>query len=286
MDDDILDTDVPEHNKHVPEHNAPEHREQNAPEHREHRAPEQREHRPVHHNVHHAHHTTHRNDQLPWMLICALLAVLLIVSLYLNYSLVTANPTAPSAPAAPVADNTVTAPTGEGPAKANIQLKADDHIKGDKDAKVLIVEYSDFQCPFCAKVQPTVAQIEEEYGEDVALVFRHYPLSFHPNAVPAALASECAAEQGKFWEYHDILFENQNALTEADLMSYAKTLKLDEDQFSECYKSQKYQDKVDADFSQGQTDGVTGTPAFFINGQKIAGAYPFAAFKQIIDGEL
>lgn len=255
---------------------------------------------PVHHNVHPAQHPSghpaphhavrHEKSAMnPWMLISVLLAILLLVSLYMNYSLVKtalAKPATTTAPTAPTGN----APVGDQAAPAapvkDIKLAADDHVKGDKTAKVLIVEYSDFQCPYCGRAEPTINQILETYGEDVVFAYRHFPLSFHPNARPAALASECAAEQDKFWEYHKVLYANANALSKTDLLKYADDLDLDAADFKSCLESEKYAKKVDADFASGQANGVTGTPAFFINGELIAGAYPFDSFKQIIDKKL
>jgi protein-disulfide isomerase len=255
---------------------------------------------PVHHEVHPAphheqahqapvHHATHESALNPWMLVSVLLAVLLLVSLYMNYSLVQTAMTKPAAaPAAvaPTPSGAQAAPTPPANPIVNIQLKADDHAKGVKTAKVTIVEYSDFQCPYCGRAEPTVEQILTTYGKDVYFVYRHFPLSFHPNARPAALASECAAEQGKFWEFHDLAYANQDKLGAQQYIDWATQLKLDVDKFKTCVDSQKYAQRVDEDFTQGQTDGVTGTPAFFINGQLIAGAYPFDSFKQIIDAKL
>jgi protein-disulfide isomerase len=258
--------------------------------------------REVHHEAHihreaHTHHPGHGpipigNNNTSWMLVSILLAVLLIVSLYMNYSLVnnvinkgTAAPSVPTAPtAAAVAPTQPTQP--EAPTVVDIKLRPTDHIRGDKNAKVLIVEYSDFECPYCKRANPTVEQVSTTYGKDVALVFRHFPLSFHANAKPAAIASECAAAQGKFWEYHDILFEKSPALTADNLVQYATDLKLDVDKFKTCIKDPKTATIVDGDFAQGQSEGVQGTPAFFINGKEVSGAQPFSAFKAVIDPEL
>jgi protein-disulfide isomerase len=223
------------------------------------------------------------------MLVSILLAVLLLVSLYMNYSLVKTAMSKPTTTAPTIPTGNAAAPQGDQEPSApikDVSLKADDHIKGEKGAKVTIIEYSDFQCPFCGRAEPTIAKILETYGEDVVFAYRHFPLSFHPNARPAALASECAAEQDKFWEYHKVLYANSNALSKTDLLKYADDLKLDAADFKSCLESEKYAKKVDADFAQGQADGVTGTPAFFINGELIAGAYPFDSFKQIIDRKL
>ncbi|MBU2634064.1 MAG: DsbA family protein [Nanoarchaeota archaeon] len=162
----------------------------------------------------------------------------------------------------------------------------DDPFIGPEDAPVIIVEFSDFQCPFCSKSVPTVKQILEEYEEEVKIVYRDFPLSFHQNAQKAAEAAECADDQGKFWEYHDVLFENQNALDVESLKEYAVDLNLDGDEFDDCLDSGKYEEEVKNDFQDGQSYGVSGTPAFFINGVSVSGAQPFSVFQQIIEEEL
>jgi protein-disulfide isomerase len=117
-------------------------------------------------------------------------------------------------------------------------------------------------------------------------VYRHFPLPNHPNAQPAAEAAECAAEQGKFWPYHDRLFANTSRLSPADLKQHAADLGLDRSKFDPCVDTRKYKAQVDADTEAGQQAGVNGTPAFFINGRMLSGAQPFEAFKRIIDDEL
>ncbi len=161
--------------------------------------------------------------------------------------------------------------------------------KGDAKAPVTIVEFSDFQCPFCASwFKGAYSQINENYIKTgkAKLVFRHFPLSFHPEAQPAANASECANEQGRFWEMHDKIFNNQEQMNAANYKAWAKDLGLDTTKFNSCYDSKKYNSKVTADFSEGSGVGVSGTPTFFVNGQKIVGAQPFEAFKPAIDAAL
>lgn len=175
-----------------------------------------------------------------------------------------------------------TAPAGQLAAATN-----EDHVRGDlKKAEVVIIEYSDFECPFCERHHPTMLQIMEEYGDKVAWVYRHFPLSFHPEAEPSALASECASEQGKFWEYADALFENQDKLSSTYYSTLAGELGLNQGKFDDCLESKKYQAVVDAQTASGSAAGVSGTPATFINGQLVSGAVPFASLKTIIDAEL
>lgn len=172
--------------------------------------------------------------------------------------------------------------------------EVNDKFKGNKDAKVTIVEYSDFECPFCARFySDTLPQLTEEYIDTgkVAFYYRHYPLSFHPNAVPAALATECANDQGKFWEMHDKIFEENNAgkigsATSETFKQYALDLGLDSSQFDPCLDDKTHQAKVDEEFAEGNNVSVSGTPTFYINGRQLVGAQPFAAFKAIIDEEL
>ncbi|WP_375765640.1 thioredoxin domain-containing protein [Archangium gephyra] len=178
-------------------------------------------------------------------------------------------------------------PQQQAPAQAyrKVDFPADAPSFGPKDAKVTIVEWSDFECPFCSRVGPTLKQIKETYGKDVRVVFRHQPLSFHPNAKPAAEAAMAAHEQGKFWEYHDKLFANQKALDRANLEKYAQELGLNMGQFKAALDSGKFRAKVEADASAGAAVGANGTPAFFINGREFVGAQPFENFKKIIDEE-
>ncbi len=158
--------------------------------------------------------------------------------------------------------------------------------RGDVNAPIQIVEFSDFQCPYCLRAAPVVRQVLSTYGDKVRLVYRHYPLPSHPNARPAAEASACAAEQGKFWEYHDKLFADPTKLSAADLRRDAVELGLDAGKFDACVDSHKFKADVDADMKAGEDAGVNGTPAFFINGRLLAGAQPFDAFKRVIDDEL
>jgi len=184
-----------------------------------------------------------------------------------------------------------TSPSGDGSAeevRLVINTKGDPVI-GDATAPVTIVEFSDFQCPFCARFyEQTLGQIESKYINTgkVKLVFRDFPLSFHEEAEPAALAAECAHEQGKFWEYHDLLFENQDQLGKDNYKKWAQEAGLDLPKFTACVESKKYQDEVQEDFTEGQQYGVTGTPGFFINGKLVSGAQPFTVFEQEIEAAL
>ncbi len=159
---------------------------------------------------------------------------------------------------------------------------------GPKDAPVRVVEFTDYQCPFCGKARPTVNQVLKEYKGKVRYVLRDFPLSFHKDALKAHEGARCAAEQNqdKYWAMNKKLFENQRAITVADLKKYAEELKLKMDKFNECLDSGKYAQIVRQNQEYGEKVGVSGTPAFFINGRMISGARPFSSFKEIIDDEL
>lgn len=158
--------------------------------------------------------------------------------------------------------------------------------QGPSDAPVELVEFSDFQCPFCQRANPTVQQVLKTYGDRIHFVYRHYPLPNHPNARPAAEAAVCADAQGKFWPYHDLLFANPDKLGTADLKGHASALGLDAAKFGACVDDRQSKDTVDLDLKDANGAGVTGTPAFFVNGRALEGAQPFEAFKRLIDEEL
>ena len=169
--------------------------------------------------------------------------------------------------------------------RIDVTYAADDPVKGPKNAPVTIVEFTDFQCPFCKRSQDALRQIESVYADKVKLVARQYPLPFHNRAKPAAEAALCALEQGKFWEMRDKLFDKQE-LSDADFTRYAKEIGLKEKKFAACLAEHKYAARIDGDIADGQRFGVRGTPHFFINGTPISGAQPFENFKSVIDDEL
>jgi len=158
-------------------------------------------------------------------------------------------------------------------------------VRGSAKAPIELIEFSDFQCPFCQRANPTVEQVLKTYGDKIKFVYRHYPLPNHPNARPAAEASACAEAQGKFWEYHDRLFANPS-LNDPDLKAHAAALGLDTEKFNTCFDNRQQKAGIDKDIADGEAVGVTGTPAFFINGRSVEGAQPFEAFKRVIDEEL
>jgi len=166
------------------------------------------------------------------------------------------------------------------------QFKIDQSpVLGKLDAKIQIVEFSDFQCPFCARVTQPLKDLKAKYGDDLVIVFKHFPLSFHKEALPAALASMCANEQGKFWAYHDLLFANMKALLPDNLKAYAVTAELDPVKFEACVSSNKYQAVIDSDMVEARSAGVRGTPSVYINGRKFnpPSGYNVNTFSAVID---
>nr|AQS32414.1 hypothetical protein [uncultured archaeon] len=181
----------------------------------------------------------------------------------------------------------------------------DDPSIGPENARVVIVEFSDFECPYCGAAMGTHEELIKRFKSQdpeweaavpklkelakqgkIKFVYRDFPLGFHSNAQPAAEASECADEQGKFWEYHDALFENQENLGNDLYLELAEKIGLSVSKFKTCVESGKYSQEVQADVSYASQIGVSGTPTFFVNGIKVTGAQPYNVFKQIIDAEL
>jgi protein-disulfide isomerase len=176
---------------------------------------------------------------------------------------------------------------GPDPEKIYVVKIDDAPIKGSTSAPVTIVEASDFQCPYCSQVRPTLDKVLQVYGDKVHIVWKHLPLpSLHPNAIPAAVAAEAAKKQGKFWEYHDKLFANQNQLSAQDLRRYAAEVQLDLSKFDADIADAATKKRVTDDAAEIGALGVTGTPAFFINGRFINGAQPFETFAGVINAEL
>ena len=168
-------------------------------------------------------------------------------------------------------------------------------VRGSTSAPVTIVTFSDFECPYCQRGAQTAEKVLKEYKGRVKLYFRDYPLGFHPKAKPAAVAARCAGDQGKFWQYHDALFNSQkewlgkakdDAAMNAEFLAIAKKVGAKEDAFKKCVEGGEKMAKVDSDQKAGEDVGVTGTPAFFINGIPLSGALPFEKFKEVIDQEL
>ena len=178
---------------------------------------------------------------------------------------------------------------GATPTVGPVEVSADDDPAiGPEDAPVTIIEFSDFQCPYCARFQSqTLPQILSGYGDRVRFVYRDFPLtSLHANALKAAEAADCANEQGAYWKYHDLLFQNQSGLDDASLKNYAASLGLDTGVFNQCLDSDKYLSEIQKDEQDGITAGVQGTPSFFINGMPLTGAQPYSAFQTAIEAAL
>jgi protein-disulfide isomerase len=195
---------------------------------------------------------------------------------------------AKAAPAAAQAAPPAAAPRrGPDPAKAYaVNTKGSPAKGGAANAAVTLVEFSDFQCPFCSRVTGTLDQIEKAYGDKVRIVFKHLPLRMHSRAPMAHAASEAANSQGKFWEMHDLIFENQRDLSEAAYLRYAGQIGMDVDQFKKDLVSASVKARVDADAAEAAKLGVTGTPGFFVNGYFLSGAKPFSEFKRVIDEQI
>ncbi len=183
-----------------------------------------------------------------------------------------------------VADEPTDAVGGEeANAPVDIQITESDHVLGGKDTKVTLVVYSDLQCPYCTKHHETVKALAKKYRDKIRIVFRHFPLSFHEYANAAANASECAGEQGKFWEFVDSAFKNQANFNDSLWAKLAGDLKLNTAKFSKCVTDKKYEGKINSDASSGSAYGVQGTPATFVNGELVSGAVPQSEFETNIN---
>jgi protein-disulfide isomerase len=166
-----------------------------------------------------------------------------------------------------------------------VKVDVGSRVKGPANAPVTIVEFSDYECPFCKRAEPSIKQVLDTYGDKVRLAYRDYPLDFHANARPASLAAHCANAQGKFWEYHEKVMASED-LSKTALEKIADDSGLDRAAFDACFAKDEFKAAIDADMAAGAAAGVNGTPAFFINGRMLDGAQPFEAFKEIIDEEL
>lgn len=181
-----------------------------------------------------------------------------------------------------------------------VTVNSDDHVRygpestdikpvGCKaeDCAITIVEYSEFQCPFCTRVLPDVKRVLAEYKGKIRWIVRDFPLSFHDRARPAAIAAKCASDQGKYWQMYATLFENQRNLGDADLKTYADKIGLDKGKFDKCVANPAaVEARIERNFQSGVQLGVSGTPAFFINGRRLSGALPYSEFKRVIDDEI
>ncbi len=171
--------------------------------------------------------------------------------------------------------------------RSEIGVETTDPSLGSTSAPVTLIEFSDFQCPFCQRVEPTLKRLRTTYGDKLRIVWKDFPLTqIHPQAFKAGEAAHCAGEQGKYWEYHDQLFANQQALQPADLKKHAADLGLDATKFGACLDESKYGERVRDGVSQGSQLGVNSTPTVFINGRRLSGAQPYETFTAVIDEEL
>src|ERR1700730_13228252 len=158
-------------------------------------------------------------------------------------------------------------------------------VRGNRDAPVVLVEFADYQCPYCQKIHPDLEKLQKEYGNRLALVYKDYPLPMHPYAQKAAEAARCAGNQGKFWEFHDMLFAGKK-LQPADLREQARTLNLDEQQFDKCLVEGAEAADVEKDAAEARSLGITGTPSFFINGHFFSGVLSYAALHDMVEQQL
>jgi len=219
-----------------------------------------------------------------------------LVGIIVGYGVATAGGSSakplPAAAPTPQAAPQAAQPTPEAPTAQSVVApdSKNDHIKGSLKAEISLIEYSDFECPFCQRHHPTMQQALDEYDGTVNWVYRHYPLNFHPNAMPAALASECAAEIGgndSFWSFSDLVFTKGS--DPSNYPAYISEIGLDATAFQSCLTSGKYEDKVNAQLAEGSNSGVRGTPGTIVYNNKtkesryISGAQPYANIKAAID---
>ena len=168
-----------------------------------------------------------------------------------------------------------------------VEVSADDDpFLGTDGAPITIVQFAEYQCPYCGKAGEAVDQVLENYPGKIKMVYRDFPLSFHARAIPAAVAANCAGEQDKYWEMHRLLMSNQRALEESDLTGHATALSLDMEKWNTCRADPAQEAEVTADMEAGAAVGVSGTPAFFVNGIMLSGAVPYERFQELIDREL
>ncbi len=163
---------------------------------------------------------------------------------------------------------------------------AGSYVRGPRDAEVMVVEFADYECPYCEKVNPYMQQLRKEYGDKVAIVFKDFPLPMHHKAQKAAEAARCAGEQGEFWKYHDVLFNSGGALGVPQLKEHARVLKLDGERFDQCLDNGEMAAVVKKDLEEGKSLGLTGTPSFFVNGHFFSGAVDYGLVKQMVEQQL
>lgn len=172
------------------------------------------------------------------------------------------------------------------PPRATVAITEGTPSRGPADAPIVLVEYTDYQCPYCARVQPTLAALIERYDGQIRHVFKNLPLPNHSQAQLAGEAALCAQDQGQYWEFHDWLFENQRTMNRDNMIAQAGELGMNAELFTACVDEGTYRSKVDADMKEARGFGITGTPGFMINGRVLTGAQPIEAFEEVIDQEL
>ena len=228
-----------------------------------------------------------------WKLASGILGILLLVSIFTDgFQLKNNSPQAIIGAPAPNEAAAQPAPSAPNAKISDMKTLADDDpFIGDKNAPVTMVEFSDYECPFCARFyQQTLPQIKSDYigTGKVKFVYRDFPLGFHAQAEPAAIAANCAGEQGKYFEYHDKIFSNNGAggKSSTDYKQWAQELKLDVAKWEICLNDPIQKQEIQKDIKDGIAAGISGTPGFIINSKLVSGAQPFNVFKQIIDSEL
>jgi protein-disulfide isomerase len=197
-----------------------------------------------------------------------------------------------SIPVAAISSQPTSAPAVEaednGTQRVDIPIDRNDPVLGTEDAPITIIEFADFQCPYCQRhVLETYPLLLEDFGDQIRYVYKDFPLTrIHAQALPAALAAQCAQEQGMFWEYHDLLFSGRMELGDEAYLAYADELGMDAATFSACYEEGRYTDLVQADYDLAVQLGVNATPTFFVNGIRVVGAQPYSVFANLIEYEL
>jgi len=266
----------------------------------EHKSNHEEHHTKEEHKPHHAEHHSKKSDEgelmeisklTLWKAATTVLAILLVFSIYTGgFGTGSSDSnTGTGTQQAVVAQPRDSGQAAPSPSLDMVELADDDSIKGDPNAPVTIVEWSDFECPFCTRFyEQTLGQIDEQYIKTgkVKMYYRDFPLGFHSNAQKAAEAAECAGDQGKFWEMHDALFDNGVSGGISSFKKFAGDLGLNTADFNDCLDSGKFADEVKQDMADGTAVGIRGTPGFIINGQLVSGAQPFSVFQEIIEAEL
>ncbi len=175
---------------------------------------------------------------------------------------------------------------GAATSPSRIELRSDDPTRGPAVAKVTLVEFADFQCPFSSQLRPTLLRLQQQYGKDLRIVWKHSPLAFHSKAMPSAIVAEAAREQGKFWEMHDKLFADSPSLSDEELSSAAEEIGLDMTRFVDAIRTQRDRSRVEEDARLATLVGATGTPTIFVNCRRVTGAQPYEHMRTIVEQEL